>query len=151
MATCPLSIDEQVSSMKAVWPRFVAKRTNRLRQFASWSGDVSPQFGKFTLEIRYQLGDWPQVRILSPTLVRLPGNEEGQLPHIYPPFDDPTLCLFDPVAGEWDASMPIAQTIVPWALDWIACYELWLMTEKWTGGGRHVGMQATISNLEDTQ
>lgn len=151
MSTFPLSIDEQVSSMKAVWPRFVVKRTGRLRQFACWSGEVSPQFSKFTLDIRYQVGDWPQVRILAPALVRLPGNEEGQLPHVYPPSDDPTLCLFDPVAGEWDPSMTIAQTILPWALDWIACYELWLMTGKWTGGGRHVGMQATTSKLERAQ
>ena len=70
--------------------------------------------------------------------------EEGQLPHVYPPLDDPTLCLFDPVAGEWDASMQISQTIVLWALDWIACYELWLMTGKWTGGGRH---QRAISHF----
>jgi hypothetical protein len=35
--------------------------------------------------------------------------------------------------------MPIAETIAPWAMDWIACYELWLMTGVWTGGGRHAG------------
>jgi hypothetical protein len=61
------------------------------------------------------------------------------LPHVYPPAENPTLCLFDPRAGEWDGAMPIAETILPWALDWIACYEMWLMTGRWTGGGRHVG------------
>ena len=151
MTGLPLSIDEQVFSMRAVWPRFVVKRTGKFRQFACWSGEASPQFSKFTLEVRYQLGDWPQVRILAPTLVRLPGNEEGQLPHVYPPSDDPTLCLFDPVAGEWDASMPIAQTIVLWAFDWIACYELWLMTGKWAGGGRHVGRPSATLDLERAQ
>lgn len=151
MTGFPLSIDEQISSMRAVWPRFAVKRTGHLRHFACWTGEVSPQFSKFTLEVRYLLGDWPQVRILAPTLVRLPGNEEGQLPHVYPPSDDPTLCLFDPVAGEWDASMPIAQPIVLWALDWIACYELWLMTGKWTGGGRHVSMPSGTLDLERAQ
>ena len=61
MTGLPLSIDEQVFSMRAVWPRFVVKRTGKFRQFACWSGEASPQFSKFTLEVRYQLGDWPQV------------------------------------------------------------------------------------------
>ena len=38
--------------------------------------------------------------------------------------------------------MTIASTTVPWALDWLACYELWLMTGRWTGGGRHAGLQS---------
>lgn len=33
--------------------------------------------------------------------------------------------------------MHLSQTIVPWSADWLACYELWLMTGRWTGGGRH--------------
>lgn len=103
-----------------------------------------PQFTRYTLEIQYRLGSQPDVRVLDPVLVRLPENVEGELPHVFPPAEDPTLCLFDPQADEWDASMAIAQTIAPWAFDWIACYELWLMTGRWTGGGRH----ATNSTLE---
>jgi hypothetical protein len=48
---------------------------------------------------------------------------EGQaLPHVYPLN---TLCLF---LGnrEWHESIPIADTLVPWASEWLLFYELWL-------------------------
>jgi hypothetical protein len=137
-----LSIDRQRAAMAAAWPMFACRDIDRGAQSARWVGTLVPQFARFTLETRYRLGDWPEVRVLHPELVRLPENVEGELPHVFPPADDPTLCLFDPKADEWDASMAIAHTVVPWALDWIACYELWLMTGRWTGGGRH----ATVDN-----
>ena len=125
--------------MKALWPGFSAHNIDRSKQLARWTGGVTPQFTRYTLEVRYQLGTSPEVRVLKPKLVRLPENPEGVLPHVYPPAHDPTLCLYDPEEGQWDWDMPIAETIVPWALDWLVCYELWLITGIWTGGGRHAG------------
>lgn len=132
-----LTIEEQRDRIKAAWPMFAARSLDRAAQSARWVGEVRPQFARFTLEIRYRVGDVPDVRVLKPALVRLPENVEGQLPHVYPPADDPTLCLFDPALKQWDSTMALAETTVPWAFDWIACYEMWLMTGRWTGGGRH--------------
>ncbi|RWI08802.1 MAG: hypothetical protein E5X83_29785 [Mesorhizobium sp.] len=148
MSASPLSVGEQIAAMKATWPQFAARNIDRRAQSVRWVGDVRPQHSRYTLEIRYRIGTQPEVRIVAPVLVRLPGNEEGQLPHVYPPVDDPTLCLFDPENNEWDASMRISETTVPWALDWLACYELWLMTGRWTGGGRHAG-QPRVASTED--
>jgi len=148
MAIFPLSIAEQLASMKTTWPRLIGRNVDRRLQSARWVGPVKPQYATYALEIRYQVGSFPEVRVLAPALVRLPANEEGQLPHVYPPAEDPTLCLFDPQTDEWSPSMPIAQTIVPWALDWLVCYELWLMTGKWTGGGRHVGERPVANTME---
>lgn len=131
-----LPIGDQIKAMKADWPMFKVKNVGRLANTARWVGTLKPQLVAYRLEIRLKEG-WPEVRILSPALKTLSGNPEGLLPHIYPPLQDPTLCLFDPKAGEWDASMLVSRTIVPWAIDWIACYEFWLMTGKWSGGGRH--------------
>jgi hypothetical protein len=135
----PISIDEQVARMKTMWPRFAAHHVDRADKTVRWTGHVEPQLARYKLEIRYAFGDFPEVRVLVPTLTRLPGNLEGSLPHVYPPANDPTLCLFDPEADQWDWSMAIAETTLPWACDWIACYELWLMTGVWRGGGRHAG------------
>lgn len=132
-----LTIQEQNTAMKCIWPSFSVHKLNRQSQSARWTGEVQPQFGRFRIEVAYRLGEVPDVRVLHPALIRLPGNVEGQLPHVYPPADDPTLCLFDPVTDHWEPAMTIAATTVPWACDWIACYELWLMTGRWTGGGRH--------------
>ena len=130
--------------MKAAWPTFGVRKINRPAQSARWIGHYTPQFTRHRIEICYRLGAGPEVRVLSPALVRLPDNAEGTLPHVYPPADDPTLCLYDPEAGQWDWSMPLAATIVPWSFDWIACYELWLLTGTWTGGGRHAGDPLTL-------
>ena len=137
MLAAPLSIEAQISGMKVGWPNLVGRQVDRRLQSARWTGSVRPQYAIYTLDIRYCLGGWPEVRIVSPTLVRLPDNSEGELPHVYPPANDPVLCLFDPREGEWTSDMAIADTTVPWSLDWLTCYEHWLMTGRWSGGGRH--------------
>lgn len=114
MREAPLSINQQIAAMKATWPQFAARRVDRRAQSARWVGSVRPQYSSYLLEIRYGLGSFPEVRVLSPELVRLPGNSEGQLPHVYPPAEDPTLCLFDPREREWSSAMTIASTTVPW-------------------------------------
>ncbi|TCA66784.1 hypothetical protein E0J09_03170 [Rhizobium leguminosarum bv. viciae] len=121
--------------MRSDWPLFRVRKSNRFS--AVWIGDVKPQFANYRLEIRYVVGDFPEVRVRSPELVKVPENPDGPLPHIYGPLSDPTLCLFDPAADEWDGCMLISRTTVPWSIDWITFYEFWLMTGVWSGGGRH--------------
>ena len=132
-----LTLDEQRARMKATWPKFVERGFDRAHEEIRWIGKCRPQFVTYTVEIRYRFLSFPKVRVLTPELVRLPENPEGQLPHVYPPANDPTLCLFDPAKHEWDYTMALANTTVPWSFDCLACYELWLMTGRWTGGGRH--------------
>ncbi|MDG4875219.1 hypothetical protein P9273_08930 [Mesorhizobium sp. WSM4935] len=131
-----LSIEEQVASMERDWRGFGVSQLSRREGAARWTGDLK-QFQVYRIEVRYRVGYAPQVRVLSPALIRLPENPEGSLPHVFDRDGDPRLCLYDPAANEWDATMCLSQTIVPWSADWLACYELWLMTGRWTGGGRH--------------
>lgn len=138
-----LPLGEQIKGMKADWPMFKVKNVSANQSTARWVGTVKPHLVAYKLEIWLKRG-WPEARIRSPELTRLPDNSEGQLPHIYPPADDPTLCLFDPRADEWNPSMLISRTIVPWAIDWIACYEFWLMTGRWEGGGRHPSVSENL-------
>jgi hypothetical protein len=143
----PLPIAVQRARMAAQWPGFRFGNIGEPGRTARWVGEVRPQFTRFTIELRYRLLEVPEVRVLRPTLVRLPENPEGKLPHVYPPADDPVLCLFDPAANEWDASMYLAETTIPWSLDWLACYEFWLMTGRWTGGGRHGSQMPSLGSL----
>jgi hypothetical protein len=84
----------------------------------------------YTVQVRYQHDDRPVTRILDPVLQVRSGA--AGLPHVY--IGD-ELCLYLP--GEWDPSMSIGHTILPWASEWLLHYETWLATGKWTGGGRH--------------
>jgi len=149
MEARPILIKDQIAAMKATWPAL--KPRQQCFESVRWVGQLRPQFQRYKVSIEYRLFDVPNVRVLTPELIRLPDNEEGQLPHVYPPASDPTLCLYDPRTDEWDGSMLISQTMVLWTLDWLSCYELWLMTGRWTGGGRHPTPHSEGTDLEVAQ
>jgi len=145
----PILIKDQVVAMTATWPAL--KFRQQSFEGARWVGQLRPQYQKYRASIDYRLFEHPVVKVLAPDLIRLPGNVEGQLPHVYPPVDDPCLCLYDPKTEEWDVSMLLSQTIVIWTLDWLSCYELWLMTGRWTGGGRHPSIETDETYPEARQ
>lgn len=140
MKVLPYSLQEQVDAMRSDWPDFRVGFRGSGQSDVVWRGCVTPQFRSYQLKIDYNLGllfKGPTVRINSPQLSRLPGNKEGELPHVYDVNGDPSLCLFDPSAEEWSGWMLVSQTTLPWAIDWLTCYEWWLITGTWHGGGRH--------------
>lgn len=52
----------------------------------------------------------------------------------------PKLCLEMPSLNEWNPSMALMDSYVPWAAEWIEFYELWQLTGIWYGGGVHPGI-----------
>ncbi|TKT60255.1 hypothetical protein YA62_011725 [Agrobacterium sp. LC34] len=139
MSFMPHTIEEQAAAMREDWPSF-GYRFDVMRDQAVWLGPVTPQNRTYLIEAAYgidQVLEGPSVRVISPRLTRLPGNAEGSLPHVYNRDRDPILCLFDPAGAQWTGWSLISKTTVPWAIDWLTCYEFWLMTGVWDGGGRH--------------
>jgi hypothetical protein len=94
-----------------------------------WRGKLQPRdmSAVYELEIRYRLGNVPQVRVLSPALA-------PNAPHLY---REGTLCLYWPREWVWRGNCLIAETILPWAALWLYYYELWLDTGKWLGPSSH--------------
>lgn len=45
------------------------------------------------------------------------------------------ICLYR--YKEFSSRRLIAETIVPWTIEWLLFYEGWLITGKWLGGGEH--------------
>lgn len=146
----PLSIDRQIRSMEETWPTL--RLIHRDGPLAVWQGLLRPLFRLFEVRVTYRAPcvpetldprrDQPRVRVLDPPLRPRRGDPQGQLPHVYYVGDGPldvVLCMFDPETNEWSPGMPLAETTVPWTVDWLASYEGWRATGKWTGGGRHVG------------
>lgn len=43
------------------------------------------------------------------------------------------LCLNMPI--EFNYSLRIIDTIIPWIQEWLYYYEIWLATDEWRGGG----------------
>lgn len=132
--------------MRTAWPALKAKRIDDCS--ATWRGHLKPFLQSYDVVISYRapyiierlnpLLQQPRVRILSPQLKQRPGHPEGHLPHVY--WDHPVcpaLCLFDHETGEWTPFRLLAETTIPWTVDWLGCYEGWRATGEWTGGGRH--------------
>lgn len=143
------TVRQQVIAMRRRWPQFdLAEETARS---ALWFGSLVGIERPYRLLIEFALpcarpdapmsSRFPVVRVLHPPLILHPNAlEEAPLPHVY--FDHShillsPLCLFDPTNNEWSHNDLLAYTTVPWAADWLACYEGWLATGRWFGGGRH--------------
>ena len=45
------------------------------------------------------------------------------------------LCLYYP--SEWNSTMNISDTIIPWISEWLYYFEFWCITGEWYGGGKH--------------
>jgi hypothetical protein len=141
--------------MKRRWPSFAL--VEEAHDHAVWVGSLAGLECSYRLMVELGLPDYvgvnplcaefPIVRVLSPRLVLKPhAVEEAPLPHVYFEAPDITLsplCLFDPDEGEWSHNDLIAHTTLPWAADWLACYEGWLATGRWHGGGRHATSNKT--------
>jgi hypothetical protein len=117
-ASSPISLAAQQGHLLRRYP---ASRVVRRRERLVWSGTLTPADYTATYEllIDHQIGKPPLVYVVRPRLRLV--NGQG-LPHVYPLN---TLCLF---LGhrEWHESIPIADTLVPWASEWLLFYELWL-------------------------
>jgi len=129
-ASPPISLATQQGHLLRRYPN---SRIARGRERLVWSGGWTPAAYSVTYEvlIDHQLGKSPLVYVVRPRLQLVDGQA---LPHVYPLN---TLCLF---LGnrEWHESIPIADTLVPWASEWLLFYELWLATGgEWLGEGEH--------------
>jgi hypothetical protein len=94
-----------------------------------WTGILRPTRRSVLYEVSltYSLCFEPEVRVLYPALV----PRAGFLPHYY--HDTERLCLYDAGKHQWDASMMIGDTIIPWTSEWLYFYEFWRGTGNWFG------------------
>lgn len=89
---------------------------------------------------------FPAVVVRSPNLTELAGHRS--IPHVYSFEGKGTkLCLWWPVAQEWNHKMKLGDTYIPWTVEWLGYFEDWLVTGVWEGGGRHPGDDC-IDNID---
>lgn len=149
-----LSLPRQVKRMLDEWPRFQV--VEQARQFVCWEGPLHPLSQQHDIRISlfrergrgrgsYRLS--PQVIVLNPALHHRKDDPNDPIPHLYRNRTDPAhpmLCLYRPYTREWHAGCCFADTIVPWTSEWLACYEIWLATGKWLGGGTTPGEMSRV-------
>lgn len=95
---------------------------------------------KYLVSIRwYGLEDIPEVEILSPVLKEVAGGKRS--PHEFYSETNTKPCLLFNKGNikDWTPKMEISESIVPWTLEWLWYWELWLVDGEWRGGGVHPG------------
>jgi hypothetical protein len=120
-----LSIVQQAIGIQAMWSGAAKLGPNRLL----WIGELRPSAVSptYKVQLAYRTHDVPRVHVLEP---KLDTGHRERLPHVY---TGDRLCLYTP--GEWNRSMSLAKTVIPWAAEWLFHYELWKVTDEWSGGG----------------
>ena len=123
----PITVALQAMELKHVFPQ--SEVTLNKNAALSWIGQIqpSPLSQNYTVNIKYKLRKRPRVTIVTPKLVSRNGEK---IPHL---FRGEELCLFRYTYFEWNSSMSLAETIVPWTALWLLHYEVWLAVGKWCG------------------
>lgn len=132
-----LSVAQQAFALKDLFPHVHANlRPGRL----VWIGEIQPTALSrvYKVQVTYSVGSVPSVKVLDPPLERRP---DAKLPHLY---DNGALCLYE--AGEWQPSMLIVDTILPWTSEWLAHYEIWRANGVWYGGGGSPAIETPVVN-----
>lgn len=102
-----------------------------------WKHKIQPTPLSIVYEIKleYVQNSFPKVYVVNPNpLPKAKGAKK--LMHVYDEQKQ-RLCLYYPTAKEWDCSMMISDTVVPWISEWLFYYEIWVITGHWNGGGIH--------------
>jgi hypothetical protein len=112
--------------MRQLFPQFTFKATKN-----AWYGHLRPNEDSPTyhMKLEYKPSRAPKIWVLSPEV-------HSKAPHRY---RDNSLCLYYPLYGEWHSGLFLAETIVPWAAEWLFYYEVWLQDPK----GRWFGPEAS--------
>ena len=93
----------------------------------------SPLSREYTIRIEMASDLPPSIFVDDPDIEFIAGGRD--LPHVY---HNPTrLCLYLPGTQEWQPSMRLDQTVVPWTSLWLFYFECWLISGEWKGGGMH--------------
>ena len=129
-----LSMGKQLFALKS---RFPSSRVTHDKGKLVWTTEITPADGceTYNLRLTWSKGRFPEVWASGGALERC--DDFGSIPHKFG-FDakakSVNLCL---QRRDWNGRQLIADTYVPWAMEWLVFFELWLATGEWLGGGEH--------------
>lgn len=96
----------------------------------------TPISREYSVEIIYRKGKRPRVYVLGDELMNLDATD---FPHKYSINREEKrveICLYR-YASEFSSEKLLSKTVIPWTVEWLFFYELWLATGEWLGGGEH--------------
>lgn len=140
-----LDLGAQLLHLRAMkLPGAVGQLRNGLLTF-EYVAQPTPISREYSLRLTYRRGNPPEVRVLLPSIPEL-ADGHGPVPHLYERSHPVRLCLYLPRTREWGPEMSLAQTVIPWSVDWLFYFEIWLATGEWNGGGEHPSLEPVETN-----
>ncbi len=135
MKKSKISISDQIRLLQYYFPDSQIQH-NKNKGF-TWLGKLksSPLGDTYTIKIVFEKKVSPAVYVVDPAELKL-AEDKTKLEHVYN-HKKQKLCLFYPDGSQWNDSKMVASTIIPWTIEWLYHYEIWLITGKWLGGGKH--------------
>ena len=86
---------------------------------------------EYKVRVWFKPGYWPSASLIEPkTIVKINGKKPH---HLYNRDEDgkERLCVFYPKGYEWNDSMFLADSYIPWIITWLSAYEIWQITGCW--------------------
>lgn len=137
-----LSLAAQLGRLHSQWPQGHGSLSRgELRWYMTLQPTaLSPNYA---IDLRYRLGRRPEVHVVDPQLEA----QDGLLPHHY--ADSGGICLS--LGYEWDLSLHLALTTIPWTAEWLFHYEIWQFTGEWHGGGELLGEPQSLIDRRESR
>lgn len=140
-----VTAEQQVARMWEQYPNIALLQSEPW--IILWRGELMPYARTYAVQLLYCAISVPlagieantvHVEVVEPRLARRAAEPGTPIPHIWPNRvmpERPRLCLHK--ESEWTTAMYIADTIVPWTIEWLAAYEGWRATGTWYAGGHN--------------
>lgn len=104
-----------------------------------WQGAIRPTVlsNEYNIKLSYKMNYRPRVVLYGDNIKEI---DNPEFPHnfkINKERKEVDLCLH--YKKEFGSDCLIADTIIPWTVEWLYHYEIWIATGVWNGGGIHPG------------
>ena len=125
---------DQMMTLRAAYPSASCERRNGT---LFWFGKVKPTplSREYNVALTYSNSQAPKVWVIGEELQKI---DDPNFPHKYevdPKNNMVWICLYR--YREFTKDKFLANTIIPWTVEWLYFYEIWLATGTWCGGGEH--------------
>ena len=127
---------DQMMTLRAAYPSASCELRNGT---LFWTGKVQPTpiSREYDVVLTYADSQTPRVWVIGNNLQKL---DDPDFPHKYEVDEENNMvriCLYR--YREFTKDKFLANTIIPWTIEWLYFYEIWLATGEWCGGGEHPG------------
>ena len=130
---------DQMMTLRAAYPSASCELRNGT---LFWMGKIKPTplSREYDVALIYSDSQVPKVWVLGDSLQKI---DDAGFPHKYDvdvKNNMVQICLYR--YREFTKDKFLANTIIPWTVEWLYFYENWLATGEWCGGGEHPGQSS---------